>query len=492
MRRWWLLGVLWGLSACGPGPQAAPGADERGSWPGGWVGDSCDAARADVGACASGLVCRDGSCDWPGCAQATDPDGWCRATAGAGSACLMGSCEALALRAGERCDADEECGAGLGCAQRRCSPRCADDAGCADGDVCEQERCVGALDCAALEGADEACAARLDVSRAICEAGRCVSLEGTRGAPCGGDDDCAASHVCEQGRCAPLCSQQGCGVGLSCRSRPSGGAGSVCALPLPPTGCALEADPDGSCQLLGALRCDRDTGLCVERPTPIGCAAQPNPAEYCAQELGVAIPDVRCDTATGVCSTTREPLTILAIVDAALVVEACDELMEINGQQVRSPGADITRINVRRSNAPLGTLKPRYQGAGSSPQGNDRSDVSAIQQEAQGAITFDEAQCPRAPATLEPSASFYSLGCGGVLAVSMYGFDDKPIEIKAGDEVIIGEYGAACGASGVAADGYRAYLCPSVAALLGDRRGCQDLTLSITTESLQLIVPPRI
>jgi hypothetical protein len=228
----------------------------------------------------------------------------------------------------------------------------------------------------------------------------------------------------------------------------------------------------------------------VERPTPVGCAAQPNPAEYCAQELGVAIPDVRCDTTTGLCSTTREPLTILAIVDAAAVVESCAELMEINGQLVRSPGTDLTRINVRRSDAPLGTLKPRYQGAGSSPEGNDRSDVSAIQQEAQGAITFDEAQCPRAPATLEPSASFYSLGCGGVLAVSMYGLDDKPIEIKAGDEVIIGEYGAACGASGVAADGYRAYLCPSISELLGARLGCQDLTPSITTESLRLIVPP--
>ena len=139
MRRWWLLGVLWGLSACGPGPQAAPGADERGSWPGGWVGDSCDAARADVGACASGLMCRDGSCDWPGCAQATDPDSWCRATAGAGAACLMGSCEVLALRAGERCDVDEQCGGGLSCAQQRCTPRCADDAGCADGDVCKNQ-----------------------------------------------------------------------------------------------------------------------------------------------------------------------------------------------------------------------------------------------------------------------------------------------------------------------------------------------------------------
>lgn len=454
--------------ACGPGPKALPGADERGSWPGAWPGEACDAQAQ----CAAGLDCVERRCVWPVCVQ----DVQC---GGAGRVCLMGRCVALELQEGMRCDGVAQCISGLVCAQGRCAPACMDGASCEAGQVCEGGVCVAARPCHEAPDPVAACQEALGVARAACESGHCFNLEQTAGAVCTADTQCGAGLVCEASRCVRTCTGS-CAAGLDCTARPSGEPGSVCVLLPAQRGCALEPDPDLYCDAGGpdeqeTWRCDRATGECVVAQPKPGCAGVLDWRTYCSQELGVPTDAVACDRQTGECSQVVPPgPRVVVIEDQVLSQESCAERMEIGGQPLRSPGVDLTVVRLEgRGGFKLSVV---YHAPGTAPVGNDRGEP-AVLEGSNEPVVFDEAFCPLDPQTLAVTGEFFAMGCGGKLAVSFLDFAGEPVELRAGDTLLVGELGPACGVAGAVEDVYKVRVCDTLAAYFSmGQRGCRDLT----------------
>jgi hypothetical protein len=489
--RWLIvLGAL--VLSCGQGPLAPPGADERGSWPGGWVGDSCD----DETPCADSLLCDStNKCDWTSCLDAQDKDAWCARPEerGPGAVCLMGSCERLSLGAGQRCDDSAQCAYASSCRAGVCAQDCTADSMCGEGGRCVEGGCVQQMRCEQAEDPAAACALQLGVASALCEAGRCVSMVGELGSRCMGDGECGAGLLCEDARCVRSCTPVSCPGGFTCGARLSGDTGRVCRRSKPPTGCAADADPDGFCALsspqLMHPRCELSTGECVESLIRPGCAAEPDPSAACAQQLGVPKERARCDESSGMCSELKSTFGLITFTDITLELASCDEVLEIGGESIRAPGAELTRVSVLRGGEELpGTLTREYRDTGLSSKPSDRESLDPL---LSPMVSYGMELCPQSLVTQEVTSAFTSLGCQGLLVLSIRDAQGAIVGLEQGDEVIVGEFGPAClgGDPEQELDRYKVQLCETIGEVLNNKQGCADLAQGLARGSGSYEVP---
>jgi hypothetical protein len=193
---------------------------------------------------------------------------------------------------------------------------------------------------------------------------------------------------------------------------------------------------------------------------------------------------------TGECSATQRTFGLLVFADITLELASCDEVLEVGGESIRTPGADLTRVSVTRGGAAqlLGRLTLEYQAPGRTTKPNDRASLEPL---LSSQVGFDDAQCPLDRQTNEVTSAFTSLGCQGVLMLSLRDAAGEIVGLEQGDKLRVGEFGPSCLGEDPASelDRYRVHLCETVAEALSNKSGCLDLSVGLASGSVEYEVP---